>query len=240
MVKSVEIETRSFPNQKTAKEYFKNILNKYKIKETIPDPDHSDLMALIQRHPSAPEKIGCGIVEFQIMNANQGTRCFRLIREDETTDHFSYDKCITGKAPSQFQNVCKALRVVVAPYIHQERDKRFKDHENAEKKVPCFSSKELISRDEGHMDHLPPMTFQVIVTTFFTANSIDIHALEVKQSDESEFELVIVDEKIAERFKEYHKQIANLDFVKKEINLAQASRNRIKKPRGKPNQMSLF
>ena len=61
----MEIETRSFPNQKTASEYFKNILNKYKINETIPDPDHSDLMALILRHPKALEKIGCGIIEFQ-------------------------------------------------------------------------------------------------------------------------------------------------------------------------------
>ena len=86
-------------------------------------------MALIQRHPSASEKTGCGIVEFQIMNANQGTRCFRLIREDETTDHFSYDKCITGKAPSQFDkvlnNIHKEKKVFVKDEFNKEAQNEF-------------------------------------------------------------------------------------------------------------------
>ena len=156
------------------------------------------------------------------------------------TDHFSYPKSISGKQSSKFQDVCSALRDEVKLYIYQQRDKIFKDHGNAEKKVPCFSSKELILRDEGHMDHVPPMTFQVIVTTFFKAKGFDYQSLEVTQHDEKEFDLVVADEELVREFKEYHKQVATLDFVKKEINLAQASRHRIKKTRVKPSQMSLF
>ena len=99
MVKKVEIATRKFSSQKEATAYFREILYKYKIKERINDQDAADLEALLARHPDYTEKVGSGISHFEIMQADFGTRCFRVIRTDKTGIDFSFKECIQKRRP---------------------------------------------------------------------------------------------------------------------------------------------
>ena len=229
--KPVILETRSFPNQKIATEFFQGILYRYQPGLLIPDPDHSDLAALILRHPNASQKIGTGIDSFSVMKAIQGTVCFRVRRIDGTATDFSMGSCITGKGPSRFQEVSTALRNVVSTDIHARRDSLFASHGNDQGAIPCAQSGALITRDMGHMDHRPPMTFQVIVRTFLAANVLDVNNINISESRDNQFTATIEDPLMANQFRTYHASVANLDFVSKDINLAQSSKHRIRSVR---------
>lgn len=97
--KPVVLETRSFPNQKEATEFFRAMLNRYRPKQRVSDEDQADLSALPQRHSEYEEKVGIGISHFEVMSAEFRTQCFRLVRVDGTGEDFSYPHCIAGRRP---------------------------------------------------------------------------------------------------------------------------------------------
>lgn len=92
--KPVILSTRGFQNQKEATAFFKEMLYRYKPRERISDADSADLASLLKRHTDYDEKVGVGIDHFEVMNAEFGTRCFRLVRVDGTGEDFSYLHCI--------------------------------------------------------------------------------------------------------------------------------------------------
>ena len=166
--KPVELATRSFPNQKSATEFFQGILYRYQPDVLIPDPDYSDLAALILRHPNASQKIGAGIESFSVMNAIQGTVCFRVHRIDGSSTDFSMGSCITGRGPSRFQEVSTAFRNVISGDIHSRRDALFASHGSEGGFIPCAHSGVLITLETGHMEG---MSSGILSTTLLRSNS---------------------------------------------------------------------
>jgi len=94
--KPVDLETRSFSNQKEATIFFKAMLARYRPKQRVSDEDAADLAALLKRHADYRDKLGVGIDHFEVMRAEFGTQCFRLVRTDGTGEDFSYPHCIAG------------------------------------------------------------------------------------------------------------------------------------------------
>ncbi|MEH3116370.1 MAG: DCL family protein [Methylorubrum populi] len=94
--KPVVLDTRSFDNQKMATAFFKSMLNRYRPKQRVSDEDAADLAGLLKRHAEYEEKVGVGIDHFEVMSAEFGTQCFRLVRVDGTGEDFSYPHCIAG------------------------------------------------------------------------------------------------------------------------------------------------
>ena len=92
----VVLETRSFSNQKEATAFFRAMLNRYRPKERVSDEDATDLAALLKRHSDYAGKIGVGIDHFEVMSAEFGTQCFRLVRTDGTGEGFSYPHCVAA------------------------------------------------------------------------------------------------------------------------------------------------
>ena len=95
--KPIVLETRSFANQKEATAYFKEMLNRYRPRQRVSDEDGRHLRALLTRHAEYEEKVGVGIEYFEIMSAEFGTQCFRLVRVDGTGEDFSYPHCISQR-----------------------------------------------------------------------------------------------------------------------------------------------
>lgn len=93
----VVLDTRSFANQKEAGAFFKAVLNRYRPKQRVSDDDAADLAALLKRHADYDDKIGVGIDHFEVMSAEFGTHCFRVVRTDGTGEDFSYPHCIKGR-----------------------------------------------------------------------------------------------------------------------------------------------
>jgi Protein of unknown function (DUF3223) len=90
----IKLTTREFAKKGDAKAYFRGMLKRYKPGDRVNDEDGKDLSSLLQRHPHAAEKIGPGIDHFEVMSADYNTKCFWVVRTDETMERFSYPSCI--------------------------------------------------------------------------------------------------------------------------------------------------
>ena len=78
------------------------------------------------------------------------------------------------------------------------------------------------------MDHRPPMTFEVIVTTFLEGRGMSLDQVPITSGRDEQVSPEITDETLAEDFRRYHSRIAKLDMVKSSVNLSQSARHRIK------------
>ena len=104
----------------------------------------------------------------------------------------------------------------------------FADHTGADGLVTCAVSGERISPKVAHMDHRPPMTFEVIVTTFLGNRGSSYDDVPLSAPEDEQTSPEITDAEFSDAFRTYHNRVAKLDIVKNTINLSQASRHRIK------------
>jgi hypothetical protein len=190
-----------------------------------------DLAALLERHPEAPVKVGTGIDHFEVMMTVHGSQCFLVARIDGSKTDFSYMQSVAGRAPTRKQEVSQALRWAIRIDLYKARDSFFAKNKGADGLVECAVSAERITRDDGHMDHRPPMTFEVIVTTFLASRGLTVDAVPLTEGRDNQVVAELTDAKLRDDFIAYHAAVAKLDFVKATINLSQASRNRIRPTR---------
>ena len=207
------------------------MLNRYKPGERTSDEDALDLAALLVRHEEYPDKVGIGVDHFEVMMTEHGTQCFRVVRTDGTGTDFSYGHCVRGRPPSHKSEVLRALRQAIRFDLYKARDDFFANNRDADGLIACAVSKERIAPECGHMDHRPPITFEVIVTTFLEAHSLVYDAVPITHSLDNQVTPTLIDTALADDFRGYHARVARLDFVGDTINLAQSSRARIRPTR---------
>jgi hypothetical protein len=224
------IGSYEFGSQKAAGQFVSALLNRYRPGDRVGKEDSVFLLALLERHPEYRQKRGVGYDHFEVMMGEHGTQCFRIVRLDGSGTHFSYVSCIRGKPNPKKSQVLSALRFSIRDEISSCRIRLFDKYADAAGRVPCAITGEPLLRHEGHMDHRPPLTFEVLVATFLGALGMTYDdVLLTSPSDDQRDECS--DTEFIRRFIEYHNRTATLDFVSAKINLSQASRNRIKKVR---------
>jgi hypothetical protein len=226
--KPVELATRSFETRAAATAYFREMLNLYRPGDRVSEEHSLDLAALLERHTEYAAKVGSGVDHFEVFMTDHGTQCFRIVRVNGTGTDFSYPHCISQRAPSCKQEVSEAFRQVVKFDLYRARDDFFAKYKDIEGRVTCAVTGEIIGRDQAHMDHRPPMTFEVIVTTFLAGRGLSLDDIPLTTGQDDQVSPTITEDALGEAFREYHSKIARLDYVKSTINLAQASRNRLK------------
>lgn len=229
--KPVELATRSFDKQGDATAFFRAMLNCYQPGERVSDDDALDLAALLERHTEYVTKVGSGVSHFQVMMTEHGTQCFRIIRTDGSGTDFSYPHCITQQPPSRKQEVSQAFRRAVRFDLYKARDAFFAAHGDANGNATCAVTGLRITRDDAHMDHRPPMTFEVIVTTFLCGRGMSLDSVPLTTGQDNQVSPEVKDPTLSEAFRSYHSAIARLDLVRNTVNLAQASQHRLKNGR---------
>lgn len=229
--KPVILTTRSFAKRGDAITFFRDMLNRYVPGQRVSDVDGLDLAALLTRHPEHAAKVGDGIDHFEVIATLHGSHCFRIVRVDGTGTDFSFMTCIAERAPTQAQQVSRALRHAIRFDLYAARDKFFAEHIGADGLVPCAVTRERICKDDGHMDHRPPMTFEVIVATFLAGQKLSADDVPITQGQDNQVVPEVTDKALIVVFQTYHTSVAKLDFVKVKVNLAQASRNRVRPTR---------
>lgn len=226
--KPVELATRSFEKQGDATAFFKEMLNRYRPGDRVSDEDSLDVASLLERHTEYVVKVGCGVSHYEVIRTQHGTQCFRIVRIDGTGTDFSYPHCISQRVPTRKQEVSQALRQAVRFDLYKARDSFFAAHSDGDSLVACAVTAERIGRDQGHMDHRPPMTFEVIVTTFLAGRGLSLDKVPLSTGQDDQVSPEVTDDALCEAFRAYHRDVARLDFVKIAVNLAQASRHRLK------------
>ena len=101
MVKrSITLDTITFDKAGSATVFFRAILNRYRDGEEISGDDAKHLTALLKRHNESQEKIGCGVHHYEVGIAPDGfgTRCFWIVRFDDTRVDFSYKHCLEPRS----------------------------------------------------------------------------------------------------------------------------------------------
>lgn len=229
--KSVDLATRGFATQAAATAFFQDMLGRYRPGDRVSDEDALHLAALLERHDEYKAKVGRGVDYFSIMMTEHGTPCFRINRVDGTGTDFSYRHCVAQRPPSRKQEVSSAFRRAVRFDLYKARDDFFVQNADRDGRVICAESGARISRDQAHMDHRAPLTFEVLVTTFLEGRGLSLEDVPITSGRDEQVSPEITDSALAETFRRYHARLARLDLVKNTTNLAQSTRNRMRASR---------
>uniref|UniRef100_A0A2P2QQ32 Protein DCLic n=1 Tax=Rhizophora mucronata TaxID=61149 RepID=A0A2P2QQ32_RHIMU len=97
----VKVGPKSFGSSVEMFDYFYKLLHYWPPNLNTNDYEHMVLLDLLKKGHSEPDKkIGCGIQAFQVQNhPTWKSRCFFLIRGDDSVDDFSFRKCVDKILP---------------------------------------------------------------------------------------------------------------------------------------------
>jgi hypothetical protein len=134
-------------------------------------------------------------------------------------------------ARSRKQEVCSAFRRVVHFDLYEARDDFFAANADTNGRVICAETSAPIGREDAHMDHRAPLTFEVLVTTFLGGRGLSLEEVPITTGRNEQVSAEITDSALAEAFRRYHANLERLDLVKNTANLAQSVRNRMRPSR---------
>ena len=219
----MKIGDKEFKYKKDALNYFKEILNSYEPTDIVTETDFKDLVGLLEIRPDKDEKIGCGIEAIRVIEVRYKTKCFELIRKNGSKEVFSYRNCINGtsKPLTKFSKTC---RETIAEDLRNVKLAFFKKF-SSKGQVKCQETGELCRWEELNIDHRQPNTFSIIVDRFIEVNRIDINTVEYIEVMDGVYRFT--DSALAENFRKYHKDKANLRLVMKGKNLARSHQARV-------------
>lgn len=219
----MQIGDITFKTKKEALTHFRQILNSYNFGDKLTTEDLKDILQLLRIHEKSVEKIGCGVKKVVIKEVRFKTKCFNLIRIDGSSEIISYTKCINGSYNplTKFSKTCRDL---ISDDLRNVKLKFFKQN-SIKGYVSCQETGELCSWEELNVDHRQPNTFSVIIDRFIEVNCIDINKVEYIEIIDSVY--MFKDVELGLKFKEYHKNKANLRIVKKKMNLGRSYQARL-------------
>lgn len=224
MKKIFEIDNRLFESKKDLEEYIKEILHKYNLKSELIEEDFSFIHELLKKHPEYENKKGLGISAIKVdLDREWGrTRCFYLVRIDNTGTDFSYKKCLTPSINSdKKKNFSASARSAVRDQVIKFLNQEFFNKQDSSARIKCELSGKLILKDESDVDHIPPNTFYNIVQDFIINAEIEINNVEFVGFADNEFRREFKNEELRLAFSKYHKQVAKLRVISKKANLTQ-------------------
>jgi hypothetical protein len=227
----IQINDREFRTQAEAIEFFKEMLNRHRNGQDVTGDDYDMLLALLERHPEALTKIGCGVQRLYKDRTDMPTSCFWIERVDGSKTDFSYRTAISARGKSLDQEFLQACREAVHEDMRLTKQLFFEKFGNEDGKVPCDITGEYVALYESHLDHMKPLTFQVLVHTFVCAHEIEISPEMLSRSQDGQFLTAFVDNELREKFRRFHHKTAKLRIIKAERNLSLGGSERIQKRR---------
>jgi Protein of unknown function (DUF3223) len=179
--------------------------------ELVTGDDAEFLLWLLDRHPRAAEKIGCGVAGFTVQDAQMGTRCFVVHRVDGSSTDFSFYSCIT--APDGTVLVRRAMRRAIS-----DQTSEFKRASAARGPLVCAVTGQVLSWDNAHVDHAPPVF--VALADDWAARVGGYSAIRLTPAADSQLGRTIADGAAAEAWAEFHRTNAQLRIVSRLANLS--------------------
>jgi hypothetical protein len=217
------IGDRTFRTKKAAEAHIQEILHRATVDEPLAVAETAVMLALLESHPDRGAKIGVGVASIHVRPDSEWgtTRHFVIVRTDGTFTDFSFKKCLTPASPLQlFKQAC---RHTVADQVTQFRNGVLDATSGAVLMCPILEVP--IGREEIHVDHAPPWTFDSLVLKFIEQEQIDVQAICVTGFGDNEIRKDFQDSAIRERWQEFHRLNARLRLVSKKANLSDIRRS---------------
>ncbi|KAL5077843.1 hypothetical protein RYX36_016827 [Vicia faba] len=98
---AVKLGPKTFGSSVEMFHYFHKFLNVWPHNLNVNKYEHTMLLELLKNgHAESEKKIGSGVCAFQVReHPRYNSRCYFLIREDDTADDFSFRKCVDHISP---------------------------------------------------------------------------------------------------------------------------------------------
>lgn len=209
-VKGYTVNGEFFKTKAAIRERVRSILYAYPLGTRVAAQDSAFLLELLQNHPNAEQKIGCGVEAFEVRQESSISRGFYAIRLDGSAENFSYKKLLSPPTKlAVFKTVCRDL---VHRQIFRFKFNHFRGYAREDGRVQCPITEKWIMQEESDVDHTPPNTFAKIVTDFIGQHKIDVNEVEVQES-KTEKGKTFTDNTLVEAWVNYHDANANLRVV---------------------------
>lgn len=219
------IGDKIFASKTAADDACKAILHRYPIGDIVSDgADHAFLWDVLMLHPRADEKVGVGIVRFEVRRNPKypSRRSFFLIRTDGSETDFGYGKCLDPPSPER--EVDATLRHLVTDQIQDFLRRAF----SAQQIVHCAASGVVIAHpNDAHVDHAPPTFFELVARFIVDAGGPSRFTL---ARADGQIGARLADDALAARWLEFHRQNAKLQVVTIKANLSDLRRRRPRTP----------
>lgn len=216
-----------FPSKKAAQATIQSILRSSQIGQKITGDSHEMLYALLQNHPHAMIKIGCGTSYFQVWPNPEfpNTRSFYVIRTDGSRTDFSYLECFRPTSPRRkFAMACRQL--VVDQIATFKRDFFIQTGGQA----CCEVTGEIIFFTNSHVDHVYPITFERLLNNFILDYGVNLDLVEFEgQTADNSYIDRLADKALADAWIRWHKTYARLRVISARANQLLGSQGSHKK-----------
>lgn len=204
------ILNQTFKTKKALAEKIRSILHSYEISQSLNETDFAFMKGVLELHPSAEQKKGCGVKSIRVEIDGWGKNvCFKLTRNDGSETDFSYLHCL-NKEETPLVWFKKSARTAVESQILQFRDNAFKKNANKDGCILCPIKGILVTNANAHVDHAPPCEFDTLVNSFLNETGINPAELEYNGFGDNEYKKSFADKEIEKRWAEYHKKHAIL------------------------------
>jgi Protein of unknown function (DUF3223) len=213
--KPVLIGRFAFESQTEARAFIREILNVTHWGEPLKKDINEFVLSLLDRHPRAAEKIGCGVGYFTVNSDGNGDRCFYIHRTDGSRVHFSYQKSLLGKDD---------LRSLVVGALNRAVDEQiwiFRDSELKNGTQICEYTGNPITKDSYHVDHHDP-TFLELYTMWLAQSGLQIADIRVSDGNDNEIGRQMTDPAQRQSWQQFHRNHARLRLLSPLGNLSGA------------------
>jgi len=199
-----------------------NILSLPKGHKINSGPLFDFLSGILNNHYSSIDKIGCGILDFEIKSChiNKANKSIYINRKDGSSVNFSYYKAISGKETKKYIEVKRAFRWCIKEYTYNYKFKYFKNNKDCNGNIKCEYSGRVIKWDECHVDHAGSNSFDVIVYKFMKSHGVGLSSLEInKNGYGSKSVPEIMDQHVNKAFYDFHANLCELRCVYSKDNI---------------------
>lgn len=208
---SYTIAGLTFDTQKDLAAYVSALLRRYWGPVQLQDDEATFMSELLLRHPSAEEKIGCGLKAIWIKRNGTFGNGFYVERTDGTFIDFSYKQCIrpfTHASKAKF-----AFRRAIVDQVIEVKSAAFGDADT----ILCMETGEPITWQMAHVDHEPPLTFAALLIEYTSLRAIDLNTIELYEPKGGIGSLLPPE--IEADWAEWHRQRAKLRVISAEANM---------------------
>jgi Protein of unknown function (DUF3223) len=210
----LQLGAEHFRTKADAVERIRSVLYGRPLYTPIAGVDFDLCWALIERHPRAVEKIGCGVQSIDVRPNpdHPGNRGFWITRIDGSVSDWSFVRSLYPTTHADL--VRHAMRAAIVDQILAFKNSVFDVQPN----VPCAVTGEPCTREDAHIDHAPPVFLELAQR--FAEQSGGYDTIRVSEGGDGQIGRCLADLKQLRRWQAFHAQHARLRVVTRLANLS--------------------
>jgi hypothetical protein len=213
--KTYQLGDLTFTSKDAIKKHARSICQRLNAGDPLEGSDEAFVRDLLEWHPSASQKIGCGIDHFEVhIPKPWNTKGLLLVRTDGTSTDFSYNVCLNPALANQHVKFKAACRRAIWGQVSSYKTQYFAGSDFAK----CVLTGDLIRWDEAHVDHYP-VPFADLLDRYVQETGLDADSVVMIDSYDHNAIDRIADPLLEKDWADWHKANASFRVVRADENI---------------------